>query len=334
MGVQTFIRELWELDKPTVAAVNGAAVGPGAHLALACDFVIVHRAHASCGRSRKWGLVVDAGGAYLLPRLVGLARPRQWSCSARAQPAPRPSSSGSRTGASTDDDALAPTPTSSRAACRRADALARPLEAPAQPSFETDLRAARARRALPGARHHVARPRRGHGGVPGEARRALHRRVTHAARQRIAVYRVLDARPAPALPSPAGPPAWWTLPGGGIDFGEHPEPAGSASSREETGLAGGSSTAVRRLRAGPVDESDGAARLRRTGWLVYRRRDRPAAICATRSAAAAIARSGSREPRCAGSTSSMSGSLGVTSSPGTDAQRTLPESAARLDRQE
>src|SRR5579871_2544755 len=42
VGVQTFVRELWELDKPTVAAVNGTAVGPGAHLALACDFVLVH----------------------------------------------------------------------------------------------------------------------------------------------------------------------------------------------------------------------------------------------------------------------------------------------------
>ena len=73
-GVQTFIRELWELDKPTVAAVNGTAVGPGAHLALACDFVLV------CDQTRfiwsfaRWGLVVDAGGAYLLPRLVGLPR--------------------------------------------------------------------------------------------------------------------------------------------------------------------------------------------------------------------------------------------------------------------
>ncbi|MHB1711849.1 MAG: enoyl-CoA hydratase/isomerase family protein [Acidimicrobiales bacterium] len=73
-GVQAFIRELWELDKPTVAAVNGTAVGPGAHLALACDFVMV------CDNTRfvwsfsRWGLVVDAGGAYLLPRLVGLPR--------------------------------------------------------------------------------------------------------------------------------------------------------------------------------------------------------------------------------------------------------------------
>jgi 2-(1,2-epoxy-1,2-dihydrophenyl)acetyl-CoA isomerase len=74
VGVQTFIRELWELDKPTVAAVNGTAVGPGAHLALACDVVL------TCDQTRfiwsfaKWGLVVDAGGAYLLPRLVGLPR--------------------------------------------------------------------------------------------------------------------------------------------------------------------------------------------------------------------------------------------------------------------
>jgi 2-(1,2-epoxy-1,2-dihydrophenyl)acetyl-CoA isomerase len=73
-GVQAFIRELWELDKPTVAAVNGTAVGPGAHLALACDFVLV------CDQTRfvwsfaRWGLVVDAGGAYLLPRLVGLPK--------------------------------------------------------------------------------------------------------------------------------------------------------------------------------------------------------------------------------------------------------------------
>jgi 2-(1,2-epoxy-1,2-dihydrophenyl)acetyl-CoA isomerase len=74
VGVQAFIRELWELDKPTVAAVNGVAVGPGAHLALACDFVLAHETTRFLWSFHRWGLVVDAGGAYLLPRLVGLPR--------------------------------------------------------------------------------------------------------------------------------------------------------------------------------------------------------------------------------------------------------------------
>jgi 2-(1,2-epoxy-1,2-dihydrophenyl)acetyl-CoA isomerase len=73
-GVQTFIRELWELDKPTVAAVHGPAVGPGAHLALACDFVFTCDTTTFMWSFARWGLVVDAGGAYLLPRLVGLPR--------------------------------------------------------------------------------------------------------------------------------------------------------------------------------------------------------------------------------------------------------------------
>lgn len=74
VGLQTLVRELWELDKPTVAAVNGTAVGPGAHLALACDFVLVQPATRFLWSFARWGLVVDAGGAYLLPRLVGMAR--------------------------------------------------------------------------------------------------------------------------------------------------------------------------------------------------------------------------------------------------------------------
>lgn len=76
-GVQAFIRELWEIDKPTVAAVRGPAVGPGAHLALACDFVFVCDATEFRWSFARWGLVVDAGGAYLLPRLVGLRRAKE-----------------------------------------------------------------------------------------------------------------------------------------------------------------------------------------------------------------------------------------------------------------
>jgi 2-(1,2-epoxy-1,2-dihydrophenyl)acetyl-CoA isomerase len=74
VGVHALITELWELDKPTVAAVDGVAVGPGAHLALACDFVLVQPASRFLWSFAKFGLVVDAGGAYLLPRLVGLPR--------------------------------------------------------------------------------------------------------------------------------------------------------------------------------------------------------------------------------------------------------------------
>jgi len=78
VGVQTFVRELWELDKPTVAAVQGAAVGPGAHLALACDFVL------TCDRTKflwsfaKWGLVVDAGAPSCSPDWSDCRAPRPW----------------------------------------------------------------------------------------------------------------------------------------------------------------------------------------------------------------------------------------------------------------
>ncbi|HWB66038.1 MAG TPA: enoyl-CoA hydratase-related protein [Mycobacteriales bacterium] len=76
-GVHALITDLWELDKPTVAAVDGAAVGPGAHLALACDFVLVDDRAKFIWSFSKIGLVVDAGGAYLLPRLVGLAKAKE-----------------------------------------------------------------------------------------------------------------------------------------------------------------------------------------------------------------------------------------------------------------
>src|SRR5262249_57443177 len=74
VGGPAFTRELGELDKPTAAAVNGVAVGPGAPLALACDFVLVHPATRFLWSFHRWGLVVDAGGAYLLPRPLRLPR--------------------------------------------------------------------------------------------------------------------------------------------------------------------------------------------------------------------------------------------------------------------
>jgi 2-(1,2-epoxy-1,2-dihydrophenyl)acetyl-CoA isomerase len=59
---------------PTLAAVNGAAVGAGAGLALACDVVIACESASFVQAFTRIGLVPDAGGSYWLPRQIGLAR--------------------------------------------------------------------------------------------------------------------------------------------------------------------------------------------------------------------------------------------------------------------
>ena len=59
---------------PVIAAVNGAAVGAGAGLALSCDVVIAAESASFAQSFTRIGLVPDAGGSYWLPRQVGLAR--------------------------------------------------------------------------------------------------------------------------------------------------------------------------------------------------------------------------------------------------------------------
>ncbi|MGA8157003.1 MAG: enoyl-CoA hydratase/isomerase family protein [Rhodoplanes sp.] len=68
---------LHRLTKPTIAAVNGPAIGLGCDLALCCDFIIAAE-HASFAMSFILrGLVPDGGGLYFLPRRIGLARAKE-----------------------------------------------------------------------------------------------------------------------------------------------------------------------------------------------------------------------------------------------------------------
>lgn len=74
---------LHRVTKPTIAAVDGVAVGAGMNLALGCDVVIAaDRARFSEIFVRR-GLALDTGGSWLLPRIVGLQRAKELALSGR-----------------------------------------------------------------------------------------------------------------------------------------------------------------------------------------------------------------------------------------------------------
>ena len=68
------LRAIYGCPVPTIAAVNGAAAGAGANLALACDVVIASEAASFTQAFTRIGLIPDAGGTWTLPRQIGLAR--------------------------------------------------------------------------------------------------------------------------------------------------------------------------------------------------------------------------------------------------------------------
>ncbi len=81
--VNTAAIALHRLSKPTVAAVDGVAVGAGMNLAIGCDIVIASERARFSEIFVKRGLTVDFGGTWLLPRLVGLARARELALTGR-----------------------------------------------------------------------------------------------------------------------------------------------------------------------------------------------------------------------------------------------------------
>ncbi|HLH46714.1 MAG TPA: enoyl-CoA hydratase [Acidimicrobiales bacterium] len=65
------------LPKPTIAKVDGVAVGAGCNLALCCDLVVASDRARFSEIFAQRGLSLDFGGSWLLPRLVGLQRAKQ-----------------------------------------------------------------------------------------------------------------------------------------------------------------------------------------------------------------------------------------------------------------
>jgi 2-(1,2-epoxy-1,2-dihydrophenyl)acetyl-CoA isomerase len=68
------IRRIRELNVPVIAAVNGAAAGAGANIALACDIVVAKASAYFMQAFSAIGLIPDSGGTYHLPRLIGWQR--------------------------------------------------------------------------------------------------------------------------------------------------------------------------------------------------------------------------------------------------------------------
>ncbi len=75
--VSDVVLALHRLPVPTIAKVRGPAVGMGANLALCCDLVLAGRTARFGELFVRLGLSPDAGGSWLLPRLVGLQRAKE-----------------------------------------------------------------------------------------------------------------------------------------------------------------------------------------------------------------------------------------------------------------
>ena len=72
--IQPLIECLTRMDKPVIAAVNGAAVGIGMSLALACDLLVMSDKAYFLSPFTGIGLVPDGGAAWFLTRRIGYAR--------------------------------------------------------------------------------------------------------------------------------------------------------------------------------------------------------------------------------------------------------------------
>ncbi len=68
---------VWNSPLPVIASVSGVAYGGAFNLAMACDLVVCSRDARFCQVFLRRGVVPDFGGAYVLPRLVGMRKAKE-----------------------------------------------------------------------------------------------------------------------------------------------------------------------------------------------------------------------------------------------------------------
>lgn len=73
-GIQRVARAMWECEVPLIAAVNGPAFGAGCDTTCLCDIRIASTAATFAENFVRVGLISGDGGAWLLPRQIGLSR--------------------------------------------------------------------------------------------------------------------------------------------------------------------------------------------------------------------------------------------------------------------
>jgi 2-(1,2-epoxy-1,2-dihydrophenyl)acetyl-CoA isomerase len=83
---EPMLMAIYDCPVPTISAVNGAAAGAGANLALAADVVIASESAVFLQAFTRIGLMPDAGGTYWLPRQIG--HPRAMGAALFAEPVP------------------------------------------------------------------------------------------------------------------------------------------------------------------------------------------------------------------------------------------------------
>jgi 2-(1,2-epoxy-1,2-dihydrophenyl)acetyl-CoA isomerase len=76
-GAQRLVGSIMDCEKPVIAAVNGTAAGIGAHIAFAADLVIAADNAKFIEVFVRRGITPDGGGAYMLPRLIGMQKAKE-----------------------------------------------------------------------------------------------------------------------------------------------------------------------------------------------------------------------------------------------------------------